>query len=139
MEAWARESWNSGVGEGEDCDAEAVVVVVEVVVCGGSGVGEMTSSRHCGVVEVVDLRRVVGPVGVLIVEGLSEAEGATDWKAWMGSASKNSCAKMNGVLSVSGRCLVPEVDLRMKSVEGLLLGTNRMSSHHITGAWKYLL
>lgn len=98
LEAWARESWNSGGGE-EDGDSGWEEVVVVVVV---GGVGEMTSSRHCGVVEVVGLRRVVGPVGVVIVEGLAEADGATDWKAWMGSASKNSWATMNGVLSVSG-------------------------------------
>ena len=29
--------------------------------------------------------------------------GATDWKAWMGRASKNSWAKMKGVLDGSGR------------------------------------
>ncbi len=92
VEAWARESWNSGGGVAE----EGVVVVA-------GGVGEMRSSRHCGVVEVVvGLRMVVGPVGVVMVEGLAEGDGATDWKAWMGRASKNSWANMKGVLSVSG-------------------------------------
>lgn len=48
------------------------------------GVGVTTSSRHCGV-------------------GLAPAIaiGLTDWKAWIGRASKNSWANMNGVFDGS--------------------------------------
>lgn len=72
-----RESWNSGVGVAERGEVVAVVVVM----VDGGGVGVTTNSRHCGVGLVGK-----GPVGVVMVEG----EGMTDWKAWMGSASKNS-------------------------------------------------
>lgn len=37
-----------------------------------------------------------------------EGEGVTDWKAWMGSASKNSWAKIKGVLVGSIRKEVDE-------------------------------
>ncbi len=40
------------------------------------------------------------PVGVEMVE---EGEGGTDWKAWIGRASKNSWANMKGVLEGSDR------------------------------------
>jgi hypothetical protein len=33
-----------------------------------------------------------------------ESDGATDWKAWIGRASKNSWATMNGLLSASRDC-----------------------------------
>lgn len=81
-----RESWKSGGGV-EEVEEEEVVVVVVMVDRGGVGV--TTNSRHCGLGLVGK-----GPVGVVRVEG----EGRTDWKAWMGSASKNSWAKMKGVL-----------------------------------------
>jgi len=96
LDALARESWNSGVGgDGDDGDDEVGGFG------GGCGMGEMTSSRHWGEVDAADLRRGAGPVGVGMGRGLSDGEGATDWKAWMGRASRNSWAKMNGVLSVS--------------------------------------
>ena len=70
---------------------EAVVVVFRVF-----GVGVTTNSRHWGVLDwEVGWVRGRGPVGV--VRTWFELE-ATDWKAWIGSASKNSWAKMNGVL-----------------------------------------
>lgn len=40
----------------------------------------------------------MGPVGVSRVWLVSLAFGGTDWKAWIGRASKNSWAKMKGVL-----------------------------------------
>lgn len=49
------------------------------------GVGVTTSSRHCG----------VGFAPAI-------ARGLTDWKAWIGRASKNSWANMNGVFKGSG-------------------------------------
>lgn len=76
-----RESWKSGGG--------VEVVVVVVVMVDGGGVGVTTNSRHWGVGLVGK-----GPGGVVMVDG----EGMTDWKAWMGSASKNSWAKIKGVL-----------------------------------------
>lgn len=60
----------------------------------GGGLGVTTSSRHW----VFGLAGN-GPVAVVRVEG----EGMTDWKAWMGSASKNSWANMKGVLVGSVR------------------------------------
>lgn len=72
----------------------------------------MTSSRHWGVVDVVDLRRGAGPVGVGIAWGISEAEGAMDWKAWMGRASKNSWANMNGDLFASRDLISWEEDVQ---------------------------
>lgn len=75
-----RDSWNSGVAEiAEEADVVIVVVVVE-------GVGVTTSSRHCGV-----------GIAPAIAGGI-----LTDWKAWIGRASKNSWAKMNGVFDGSG-------------------------------------
>ena len=45
---------------------------------------------------------VMGPVGVSIGGGgRLGVEGATDWKAWIGRASKNSWAKMKGLLEGS--------------------------------------
>ena len=41
---------------------------------------------------------VMGPVGVMIVEDLGMEDWATFWKTWMGRASKNSWARMKGVL-----------------------------------------
>ncbi len=52
-----------------------------VVWVGDGGAGEMTSSRHWGVVDEEGLRRVAGPVGVVIVGLVLAGEGATDWKA----------------------------------------------------------
>lgn len=68
------------------------------------GVGVMRSSRHWGfrASELGRLRDIT-PVGVERVSGAEEEEGGTDWKAWMGRASKNSWAKMKGVLSGSAR------------------------------------
>ena len=98
MEVGERESWNSGGG------GEAVVVLV------GEGVGVITSSRHWGVRAVdadVGWEVVVGSVGVAGVGGGGEVgAGATDWKAWIGRASKNSWAKMKGLLEGSGGGLV---------------------------------
>lgn len=66
----------------------------------GGGVGETSSSRHCGVFDCdAFLARGRGPVGV--VSTVDDGAGATDWKAWMGRASKNSWAKMNGVFEGS--------------------------------------
>lgn len=50
------------------------------------GLGVTTSSRHCGV-----------GFAPAIARG-----GLTDWKAWIGRASKNSWANMNGVFDGSG-------------------------------------
>ena len=54
--------------------------------------------------------RAWDPVGVSIVFCV-ESEGAMDWKAWMGSASKNSWATMKGLSSDSGVLL--EVERRV--------------------------
>lgn len=66
----------------------------DLVVVEGGGAGVTTNSRHCG---VGCLR--VGLAEVVMVEG----EGMTDWKAWIGRASKNSWANMKGVLD--GSCV----------------------------------
>lgn len=50
------------------------------------GVGVTTSSRHCG----------VGFAPAIAGGDL------TDWKAWIGRASKNSWANMKGVFNRSG-------------------------------------
>jgi len=61
--------------------------------------GETTSSCHFWeVVDWVEVFGVMGPVGVRIVEPLGE-EDWTFWKMWIGRASKNSWAIMNGVLN----------------------------------------
>lgn len=75
---------------------------------GGDVVGgeaELTrSSRHwCDWGCDLGLLREIGPVGVVMVWAV-EGEGGTDWKAWMGSASKNSWATMKGVLDRADRC-----------------------------------
>ena len=75
---------------------------MEEVLGEGCEVGVTTSSRHWGVRAVVlGLEMGTGPLRPWIVEG-GVGEGATDWKAWMGRASKNSWAKMKGVLVGSG-------------------------------------
>lgn len=84
VEALERESWNSGVWV-------------------GVGVGITTSSRHWFDFDVeVCLGLVMGrgPVGVssVCVCEVGVGFGGTDWKAWMGRASKNSWAMMKGVL-----------------------------------------
>jgi len=62
-------------------------------------VGATTISRHWGPLDAEEVEegvRVCSPVGVWMV---CRAEGAIDWKAWIGRASKNSWATMKGVLS----------------------------------------
>ena len=73
---------------------ELVVVMLE-----GGGAGVTTISRHWGSLDR-DFSLVWGraPVGVVRICDVSSRFGATDWKAWTGSASKNSWAKMKGVL-----------------------------------------
>ena len=55
----------------------------------------------------------------------------------MGRASKNSWAKMKGVLV--GSILVSRVSLENARGLGLPFGTNLISSHHVTGTSAYLL
>jgi len=68
----------------------------------GGAVGETRSSRH-------SLRVVAraGTAGEGVVESVRVCRGGigtdTDWKAWMGRASKNSWAIMKGVFAASGR------------------------------------
>ena len=70
-----------------------------VVMFDAGGLAVTTNSRHWGVLDwEVGLVRGRGPVGVVIIWDDSFEFGATDWKAWIGSASKNSWAKMKGVL-----------------------------------------
>ena len=65
---------------------EAVVVMFKT-----DGVGVTTISRHWGVLDwEVGVVRGRGPVGVVRTWDVSFEFGATDWKAWIGSASKNS-------------------------------------------------
>lgn len=111
-----RDSWNSGVG----LAAREFAVVVMVA----GGVGVTTNSRHCG----------VGFAPAIAGGGL------TDWKAWIGRASKNSWANMNGVLDGSGDLYSNRLgrDFR-KNMVGLPLGTKRMSSHHMMGIFECLL
>lgn len=64
--------------------------------------GVTRSSRHCGFcASGLGRWRDICPVGV---DRVWEAvgEGGTDWKAWIGSASKNSWANMKGVRFGSG-------------------------------------
>ena len=90
----------------------------EKVSIGEGGAGVTSISRHWGAV----------PVREGLTEAVWEAggggrgsvcEGATDWKACMGSASKNSWAMMNGVLEGSLQC-------------SLVIDCNRAIS---SGAW----
>ncbi len=70
------------------------------------GAGETTISRHWGPLGwrfETSGESLCSPVGVWMVSWV-ESDGAIDWKAWMGSASKNSWATMNGVLSWPGFC-----------------------------------
>jgi hypothetical protein len=60
-----------------------------------------------------------------------------DWKAWIGRASKNSCATMKGVLSWSDARVRTHV--RRGLVNSLPEGTNRMFSVQIIGRFAYLL
>lgn len=110
------DNWNSGVEETAEKGDVVMLVVLE-------GVGVTTSSRHCG----IGFRPAI-------------AGGLTDWKAWIGRASKNSCANMNGVFVGSGDsdCTYLDRELGRKMV-GLPLGTKRMSSHHTMGRFEYLL
>ena len=74
-----------------------VEVVVAMLEAGDVGV--TTSSRHWGVLDWgFGVVRGRDPVGVVRVWDVSFGFGATDWKAWIGSASKNSWAKIKGVL-----------------------------------------
>jgi hypothetical protein len=87
-----RVNWNSEDGS----------LDVDVDVMDGGGAGQTTISRHWGPVWVaflVEGERACSPVGVLIVFSWGAEVGATDWKAWIGRASKNSWATMKGVLS----------------------------------------
>lgn len=138
MEAWARESWNSR-------GAEAAVVVEMSELISGGGVWLTTSSRHWGV-RAVDVEgsseMVKGPVGVAIVGVTwSLGDGATDWKAWIGRASKNSCAKMKGLLVGSGKLGFVRRWKRGRCwwLAILPFGTILMSSHQITGMSEYML
>lgn len=75
-------------------EGEVVVVMFEV-----GDVGVTTSSRHWGVLDCgVDLVRGRPAVGAVRTWAVVLGFGGTDWKAWIGSASKNSWAKMKGVL-----------------------------------------
>ena len=76
------------------------------------------------------------PVGVWMVFW-AESEGAMDWKAWIGRASKNSWATMKGVLSDSSMGLVTAGRL---SGHGFFPEeTKRMFSVQIIGRSAYLL
>ncbi len=95
--------------------------------------GETSSSRHSGVGCADD------------VEVVSEEVGMTDLNAWIGNASKNSWANMNGVLDGSvfwRRALIrpgePE-GRRSCGGGGMPLGTQCISSHHVMGMLEYLL
>ena len=131
FEADERESWKSSWEDAGVVDEED---------SGGGGVGDTTSSRHWGVWEAA-----VGFVGSgmgserpgIVVWVLSAGEGATDWKAWIGRASKNSWAKMKGVLD--GSISVSRVLLEEARRSGVPFGTNLISSHHVTGTSAYLL
>ena len=91
VEALVRESWKSRDGLTEfDGDCSWV-----------GAVGVTTSSRHEGCWDWGDgFEREIGPVGVssVLCGDAIPGLGGTDWNAWIGRASKNSWAKMNGVL-----------------------------------------
>ncbi len=127
----ARESWKSGWG----FEADVLVVMFE-----GGGVGLTTSSRHCGVFDWDNgLVRGMGPVGVSRVRLDWLGFGGTDWKAWIGRASKNSWAKMKGLL-VGSEQHVNKVDtFPVRRKQDIPFGTKRISSHHVTGICEYLL
>lgn len=106
----ARYRWDiSGITSEDGVDALAIVKLNS----GSPGMFSSTAfgfsvtriSRHCGVLAGFGgLSIVIGPVGVIIsfLEGCSfSGAGGIDSKACTGRASKNSCAKMNGVLSSS--------------------------------------
>ena len=71
----------------------------------GSEIGVTTSSRHCGTFEAAGtgVWISIGPErpGRDVALGVMVSEGATDWKAWIGKASKNSWATIKGVLEGS--------------------------------------
>ncbi len=103
------------------------------------GVGETTSSRHCGLLVCrfeASGESLCSPVGVWIVSWV-ESEGAMDWKAWMGSASKNSWATIKGDWSW------PEIKVRthVRPILGSRSpeGTKRIFSVQIIGKFAYLL
>ena len=134
-----RESWNSrgGVEDLESTGRESVVIVD----VGGSGTGVTTSSRHWGTLEAdgAGVWISIGPErpGRDVELGVAAGEGATDWKAWMGRASKNSWAIIKGVLRGSNGGLSKDQGIRAQI--GLPLGRSRMSSHQATGRSEYLL
>lgn len=64
--------------------------------------------------------------------------GGTDWKAWIGRASKNSWAKMKGVFEGSGFLFNSDTSCGWED-EDKPFGTKRMSSHHVIGIFEYLL
>ena len=113
---------------------EGVMVMFEA-----GDVGVTTSSRHWGILAWELVSRGRGPVGVARTWDVVFSFGATDWKAWIGSASKNSWAKMKGVLLGSIGISVDLGSFCELIKQNLPFGTNRMSSHHVTGTLEYLL
>lgn len=76
----------------------------------------------------------------MVVSNVLEVEsrlGGTDWKAWIGRASKNSWAMKKGVL------LGSEYTVRLKSqywvANVLPFGINLRSSNQVIGRFRYLL
>ena len=109
VEAFARESWKSG-GRGLPL-LPLPSVAMDVVIIDDGGKGVMTSSRHCGASEELLVFALGRGTGLpsrpgRVWSGWLFGEGAMDWKAWMGRASKNSWAKMKGVLLGSGKVAV---------------------------------
>lgn len=112
------DNWNSGVEETAEEGDVVMLVVLE-------GVGVMTSSRHCG----VGFRPAIAG-GVL-----------TDWKAWIGRASKNSCANMNGVFDGSGDSDCTYLDRELgrwayHSVQSVCLRTIRWEDSNICSCYE---
>jgi hypothetical protein len=89
-------------------------------------VGDTTSSCHVFLGIVAPCLGFIGPVGVTMVEEAGIDDCRMFWKTWIGSASKNSCARMKGVDVTSG-----DDQLKMHRMRGNVpFGTSRMSSHH---------
>ncbi|KAG7143975.1 hypothetical protein HYQ46_007292 [Verticillium longisporum] len=112
--AGERVSWNSGTIS--FCSDVGVLSVAWVA---SGGVGETTSSRHSkagrGLVSTTEGSVWVGEFGgfeVGIRGGVGGGAFFALWKAWMGKASKNSCATMRGILSgPSGMALTTPVQM----------------------------
>lgn len=96
VEVGERVIWKSGTGVSWDCD----LGVLRVACVESGGVGDTTISRHCRVGLSVPFVRddVDVDAGEAVGFGVWEGGTLTTWKAWMGSASKNSCATMKGIL-----------------------------------------